>query len=73
MTRAAKSAPTWNPDRLRKLAVASGLPGREIARRAGIDPKNLRGILSGSTPNPRIETIIAILAATGRTLADLDG
>jgi transcriptional regulator with XRE-family HTH domain len=59
--------------RLRELVEASGVPIREVARRADLDHANVLRTLSGVYSNPRVRTVAAILGAVGATWADLDG
>jgi len=44
----------------------------ELARRAGLRPSLVHQVLTGTTPNPGILTVLAILEALGKSLAWLD-
>jgi transcriptional regulator with XRE-family HTH domain len=59
-------------DRFRELAEADGRSQGAIAEAAGMSQSQLSQLLSGYRGDPRISTIARVLAALGRTWADLD-
>lgn len=49
-----------------------GISLNELARRADVSPSRVHSILAGTTPNPGILTVAAVLAALGKSLTWLD-
>jgi transcriptional regulator with XRE-family HTH domain len=57
--------------RLRRLLAARGFTISEVARIAGMEKQQTWRIVTGATPDPRVESVRRIVAATGATLGEL--
>jgi transcriptional regulator with XRE-family HTH domain len=63
-TRLKKSAPLI-AGRLRKLRAAAGYSQQELATRAGLSIRAVTQIEQGTTPDPRVSTVVALVGALG--------
>jgi transcriptional regulator with XRE-family HTH domain len=55
-------------ERLRGAIRKTGRRQNAIAEQAGVSPETLSRILTGGHANPRFETVVAIVHATGETV-----